>query len=155
LKKIFALVAIAAAALSTPSLAADFTGPRIEVTAGFDDVTKANEVADVTYGAAVGIDAPLFGSNKLIVGVEASVDNVLEYRDYGVSARLGYKLADNVLAYAKAGYADFRGLEGVRVGGGFEYAVTNNLYAKVEYRYSDLELNVGRHQGLVGVGIRF
>ena len=151
----FAMIAAVAASFATPAMAADptFTGARIEVTAGVDDVTNARGTSDITYGAAVGLDAPVFG-DVAVLGVEASVDNVFERKDVAASVRLGIP-AGRVLPYVKAGYANFRDLNGVRVGGGLEYAVTNNLYSKAEYRYSDLENGVGRHQALVGLGIRF
>lgn len=154
LKKFFIAAAIAATALATPAMAADFVGPRIEATVGVDDVTKLPERSDLNYGAAIGIDAPFLG-DKLTIGVEANVDNVFAYRDWGAAARLGYKVSNRVLVYGKAGYADFRGLEGVRVGGGIDYALTDHLYAGVEYRYTDFEKNVGRHAGLVKIGVRF
>jgi opacity protein-like surface antigen len=155
-KSIFAAAAIAAMALATPAMAEDFTGVRVEVTAGTDlDNAKIRNLAnDVTYGAAVGLDTT-FMSDNVIVGVEATVDNAFDYRDYGVSARLGYKVADSALVYGKVGYADFRGLEGVRLGGGVEVALGSGFYTKAEYRYADLERNVGRHQALAGFGVRF
>ncbi len=156
MKKIIS-IALAAAGLAAaaPAMAAPtFTGIRVEATAGVDDVTKLPEVADITYGAAVGLDAPVFGG-KLIVGLEASVDNVFERKDIAGSVRVGTKVADRALVYGKIGYSDFTGLTGVRYGGGVDYAVTDNIYAGVEYRYSDLELGKGRHQSLVKIGFRF
>lgn len=46
-------------------------------------------------------------------------------------------------------------LDGVRLGGGVQFDIGANSYAKIEYRYSDYEQHFRRHQGLVGVGIRF
>ena len=155
MKKTIIAAAIVCAAIATPAMANDFTGLRVEVTAGtdLDHVRKGLNPNDITYGGAVGIDAPL--GDKLVVGVEATVDNVFNYRDYGASARLGVKVGKSALVYGKVGYADFRGLEGVRVGGGVVVKLTGALYAKVEYRYSDLEKGAGRHQTVVGVGLRF
>ena len=156
--KSFAIVAAAAVAFAaTPALAGDFSGPRIEVTAGADDVTAGVDPTDVTYGAGVGYDVQ-FG--RLVAGVEASVDNAFDRRDLGVGARLGLVLNDNVLAYGKVGYANWRQVanrdtEGLRLGGGFEVNVAGPVYGKVEYRYTDFEGATGKHGGLVGVGIRF
>lgn len=158
MKKIFALAALAVAAISAPAMAnPTFVGPRAALTAGADDVTKIKDTTDITYGAEVGLDAPLFNSKHLTIGVEATADNVFEdkSRDYGFGARLGYIVSKRALVYAKAGYADYHNLQGVRVGGGIEYAVTDHLFTTIEYRYSDLESNAGRHQGLVGAGVRF
>lgn len=156
--KSFAIVAAAAATFAaTPALAGDFSGPRIEVTAGADDVTRGVDPTEVTYGAGVGYDLQ-FG--RVVAGVEAAVDNVFDRRDIGVGARLGYVLNENVLAYGKVGYSNFKPttrleLEGLRLGAGLEVNVAGPVYGKVEYRYTDFEGKTGKHGGLVGVGIRF
>lgn len=156
--KSFAIVAAAAAVFAaTPALASDFAGPRIEVTAGADDVTAGVDPTDVTYGVGVGYDLQ-FG--KVVAGVEAGVDNAFDRRDIGVGARLGYVINENVLAYGKVGYSDWRqvsgrSIEGLRLGGGLEVNVAGPFYGKVEYRYTDFEGKVGKHGGLVGVGLRF
>lgn len=156
--KSFAFVAAAAAAfVATPALAGDFSGPRFEVTAGADDVTDGVDPTEVTYGAGLGYDLQ-FG--KVVAGVEASIDNAFDRRDIGVGARLGYVVNDNVLAYGKVGYANWRQVagvdtEGLRLGGGLEVNVAGPVYGKVEYRYTDFEGGLGKHGGLVGVGIRF
>jgi outer membrane immunogenic protein len=151
-------VALALSALvATPVMASDFSGPRVEVTAGADDVTRGVDPTDVTYGIGAGYDLQ-FG--KVVAGVEAGVDNVLDRRDIAVGARLGYVLNENVLVFTKVGYSNFKPtnrltLEGVRVGGGLEVNVVGNVYTKVEYRYTDFEGTTGKHGGLVGVGYRF
>ncbi len=146
---------VACAAFASPAMAEDFTGVRAEVTAGTDiDRIAGLRTTDISYGAAVGLDAPFLGDD-MTIGVEATVDNVFDYRDIGASVRLGVKVTDSVLVYGKAGYTDFRGLDGVRVGGGVEVALNSALYAKTEYRYSDLGSGLGRHQALVGLGLRF
>lgn len=142
---------------ATPALASDFSGPRLEVTAGADDVTRGIDPTDVSYGAGAGYDLQ-FG--KVVTGVEASVDNVFDRRDIGVAARLGYVVNENVLVFTKVGYSNWKPtnrltLEGLRVGGGLEVNVAGPVYAKVEYRYTDFEGKTGKHGGLVGVGYRF
>ncbi len=156
---LFAALALVAA---TPAFAADFTGPRIEATAGVDDVKNVSDFNDVTYGAAVGLDANLFNLKNVVVGVEASVDNVFnKQREIAGSARLGYVVGDAALVYVKAGYANLsnalagKTAEGVRVGGGVDVAVAGPFYVGAEYRYSDFGSNFGKHQGLVKVGVRF
>lgn len=156
--KSFALVALAATAfVATPAMASDFAGPRIEVTAGADDVTAGVDPTDVTYGVGLGYDVQ-FG--KVVVGVDATLDNVFDRRDVAVGGRLGYVVNENVLAYGKVGYANWRqvagaDIEGLRPGGGLEVNVAGPVYGKVEYRYTDFEGGLGKHGGLVGVGIRF
>jgi outer membrane immunogenic protein len=167
MKALFLAVAAVFAA-ATPAVAApnsNFTGPRVEVTAGVDDVTKIRDTK-VTYGAGAGVDLPL--GTRFTIGAEANVNNVFNgFRDYGAAARLGYALNDNLLAYGTVGYANARNLSGVRdidglrkldglrVGGGLEISSSLPVYAKVEYRYSDLQQGIGRHEGLVGLGRRF
>lgn len=150
----FAAVA-ASLGLTTAANAApnsNFTGPKVEVTAGIDDVTNYRD-AKVNYGIGAGVDLPL--GDRLTIGAELNADNFASYRDFGADARLGVALTDNLLAYGKVGYANLRGLDGVRVGGGLEIASGAKLYGKLEYRYSDFQDGVGRHAGLVGVGLRF
>ena len=96
-------------------------------------------------------------------------------RDLYVGGRVGAALGRNVLVYGKAGYtngrvsldyedgtagttADFEegeNLDGIRVGGGAEFAIGRNSYAKVEYRYSNYEQGFDRHQAVAGFGFRF
>ena len=158
MKYIAIAAALAAATVAAPAAANDFTGPRVEVNAGIDDVTAAQDFNDVTYGAALGFDLGV--TENVTLGVEASVDNVFDRRDIGASARLGYVVEDGVLLYGKVGYANYRDvasrdLDGLRVGGGVELALAGPLFTGVEYRYSDFEGGVGKHAGLVRVGLRF
>jgi outer membrane immunogenic protein len=95
-------------------------------------------------------------------------------RDLYVGGRLGFAAAPRTLFYAKAGYSNakvrvnytdpttpannFRvsdELDGIRVGAGVEQQLGTNLYAKAEYRYSNYESGIERHQVLGGVGFRF
>jgi outer membrane immunogenic protein len=155
------------AATATPAMARDFTGPRFEVTAGADNVTKGVDPTDVTYGAALGYDVQI---GKMVVGVEATAANVFDKADLGAAARLGFKTNDNVLVYGRAGYSNLDrpatcvgtrctanpNLEGLTVGGGIEAQIAGPVYAKAEYRYTDFSKSaVGRHGALVGVGVRF
>lgn len=150
--------ALATAAMAAPAYANDFTGARVEVTAGVDDAINNVDVTDVTYGATVGVDFPV--GESVTLGVEANVDNVFDRRDVGASARVGYVVADNVLAYGKAGYANYkdafsRELDGLRLGGGFEVNVSDNTFVGAEYRYSDFQSNAGKHGVFARLGLRF
>ena len=169
MKKLIAIAALATAALTTPAMASDFAGPRVEATAGADDVTGGVDATDIAYGAALGYDLQ-FG--KVVLGVEATAANVFDRADLGAAARLGYTLNKNVLAYTRVGYTNLDrpetcnnarpavcrvspNLEGVTVGGGLEVKLVGSTFVKAEYRYSDFDGNVGRHGGLVGFGLRF
>lgn len=154
----FLMAALAASAIvAAPAAARDFTGPRVEVTAGADDITNGVDRTNVTYGAAVGYDRQ-FG--RVVVGVDATAANVFDRADLGAGARLGYVANDNVLLFGRVGYTNLNrarnfSLDGVTVGGGVEVNVVGPFYGKVEYRYTDFERGLGRHGGLVAVGVRF
>jgi outer membrane immunogenic protein len=96
-------------------------------------------------------------------------------RDLYAGGRIGAVVGSNTLLYAKAGYtnarvnsdyedgtagtaADFnlhQNLDGIRAGVGAEFGVGSNAFIKAEYRYSNYEQGIERHQGVVGVGLRF
>ena len=96
-------------------------------------------------------------------------------RDLYVGGRIGAAVSRNVLLYGKAGYTNARvaldyedgttgtaldfeegeNLDGLRIGGGLEFALGPNSYAKTEYRYSNYEQGFDRHQVVAGFGFRF
>ena len=93
-------------------------------------------------------------------------------RDLYVGGRIGVGLGTNSLVYLKGGYTKARidndydpavgntvstneDLDGARVGGGVQFGLGTNLYAKAEYRYSNYEQGFEKHQGVVGLGFRF
>lgn len=171
--------------------AEEFTGPRIEVRGGWDHarIEKGEDAADgLAYGIAAGYDFAI--GRSLIAGVEAGVDlfdndssgvsgntsfTTSAKRDFEVAARIGYKLSDNLLAYAKAGYSNARfketlivggtagttrtetgaNLDGIRIGLGIEASVYKRIYAKTEYRYTNYEQGASRQQVMAALGFRF
>ena len=93
-------------------------------------------------------------------------------RDLAAAVRLGYKVSPRGTIYALAGYTnarfrfdyttpagvttrDGRNLDGFRLGAGYQHDFGKRMYGKVEYRYSNYEADVTRHQALVGVGVKF
>ena len=93
---------------------------------------------------------------------------------FDLTARAGYLVTDKALVYVRGGYANNRvrtsldtgtgvlrdsdNLDGWLVGGGLEYAITDKISARAEYRYSDFGNNGGdyeRHQTLVGISYNF
>jgi outer membrane immunogenic protein len=93
-------------------------------------------------------------------------------RDLAAAVRLGYKVSPKGTIYALAGYTnarfrfdyttpagvttrDGRNLDGFRLGAGYQHAFGEKMYGKVEYRYSNYEDDVTRHQVLLGVGVNF
>ncbi|WP_242129060.1 porin family protein [Sphingobium sp. Sx8-8] len=165
--------ALAAAAVSAPAFAQDaapFTGPRAGVLLGYDKfsgkdgfsygVSTGYDLAvtpNITFGPEVSFSDTTTSGNGVATGSEIS-------RDLAASVRLGYIVTPRALAFAKVGYAntriDFGGagaaFEGVRYGGGVEFAVTGNTYISAEYQRSEYEANIGgRDAGVVGIGFRF
>ncbi len=93
-------------------------------------------------------------------------------RDLAAALRLGYKVSPNGTVYALAGYTnarfrfdyttpanvttrDGRNLDGFRLGAGYQHGFGEKAYGKVEYRSSNYENDVSRHQVLLGVGLKF
>jgi len=168
----------AALALSAPAFAQDggtFTGPRAEAIVGYDAVkTNSNGLGTpdgFLYGVGLGYDFDLGGA---VFGVEAEladsttkrdvVGGTLESdRDIYVGGRVGLPIGTSTLAYVKAGYTNARleaaGIgengDGVRVGAGLEHRLSGNLFVKGEYRYSNYEGDIERHQLVGGLGLRF
>jgi len=93
-------------------------------------------------------------------------------RDLAAGIRAGLNVSERGKVYALAGYTNARfrssyttpagvvtrdaeNLDGFRLGAGYQHAITDSAYGKVEYRYSNYEDDVSRHQVLVGVGLTF
>ncbi|MEA3002528.1 MAG: outer rane immunogenic protein [Sphingomonadales bacterium] len=128
-------------------------------------------------GLVLGIEGEASDSSakKCVGGVSIAGDSLCASagRDLYVGGRVGALVAPTTLLYAKAGYTNARinstyttptgignltardNLNGVRVGGGIEQSVGGSAYVKAEYRYSNYEKNVDRHQVVAGFGFRF
>ncbi len=92
-------------------------------------------------------------------------------RDFGAGVRFGADLGENSSIYAVAGYTNLRvnvladdgtglvdgaaNVDGIKLGAGFRQWFGKRAYGKVEYRYSNYEGGLERHQGLVGLGYQF
>lgn len=89
-----------------------------------------------------------------------------------VYAKAGYTNTTVESAFTgNGGAADFEAsVDGYRLGAGIEQMLGRNFFLKAEYRYSnysglrfddaifgddDIEIDLDRHQGVVGVGVRF
>ncbi len=170
---IFAAAAAASLALAAPAFAQadNFSGFRAEALAGYDAVkTNSNGLGTpdgLLYGLGLGYDLRAGGA---VVGLEGEIADstasrgaIDAARDIYVGARVGLPLGPQMLAYAKAGYANGRvntpafrqNGDGFRLGGGLEYALGGNLFVKAEYRYTNYEQDVERHQLVGGLGVRF
>ena len=188
MKKILVSLAAGSALAAVPAMAQDagpaqaFDGFHVEGLAGYD-ITKAGSSVDddSNIDNDQSIDGALFG-------VGAGYDNVKTNRDLYVGARVGYVVSPRTMVYAKGGYTNAKfdvrngdgsvetntdiDADGWRIGAGVEQAVSNNVFAKLEYRYSNYEkgeldyrgdipdgqrfdLDLDRHQIVAGVGVRF
>jgi len=126
----------------------------------------------VVIGAEAGINASV--DNKIAARSGGNALTIDPLYDFDLSVRAGYLVTDKALAYVRGGYTNNRvrstlistsgqvresdNLDGWQVGGGVEYALTNHISARAEYRYSDLGQNGGqfdRHQGLFGISYNF
>lgn len=138
------------------------------IAAGYDFAVSKSLI----LGAEVGVD--LFDNDSRLVAGNVTHEASAKC-DIEVAARIGHQVGKNFLVYAKAGYSNARfedvltvggtagtartvvaeNLDGIRVGGGIEARIRDGLYAKTEYRYTNYEQDVSRHQVMVGVGYRF
>ena len=148
---------------------------------GADGVVSGMGVGyDFQSGNAVfGIEAEATDSSadETVAGFALPGDTlrVRASRDLYVGGRAGFGVGGNSLIYAKAGYtnarvrvdyedgtagtvADFTdrtNLDGVRAGLGAQIGLGPNAYLKTEYRYSNYQDGVDRHQVVGGLGFRF
>lgn len=141
-----------------------FDGWRLGAFAGYNWQLSDNFIAglegDINYDWA---DKKYSGGYKLESGFGGSI-----------RGRVGYAI-DRTLIYAAGGWAatnvklktpagnDDDTLNGWTVGGGVDYAFTNNVFGRLEYRYNDygrgdlLGRNVDFKENIVqvGVGVKF
>ncbi|GLT01161.1 hypothetical protein GCM10007897_25520 [Sphingobium jiangsuense] len=95
-------------------------------------------------------------------------------RDLSVVARVGTNLSEAGQLYVLAGYTNARlrltyddgatgannfaygeNGDGLRLGAGYKHNFGQNLFGKIEYRYSNYESDISRHNVLAAVGFNF
>jgi len=180
--RILAISALALATVATPAFAqeeakANFEGAYVGALFGWDHADDGTDSGDgIVGGAVVGYD---FQASNIVLGVEAEANYastkdcvggscVEAGRDLYAGGRVGMPVSPSTMVYAKAGYTNAvlkvtangstvasQKLDGVRGGVGIETTTDGGLFGRVEYRYSNYELGVSRHQGVVAIGIRF
>lgn len=184
MKKIVTLCASVAAftAIATPAAAAAPAGGRVEAVVGYDNISidlgggVDADASGVLYGIGVGYDFAV--GEKVGLGVdleatdatsdfEAGTDRVAAGRDLYAGVRLTTALSEKTNLYFKAGYTNARikvetaGLtdaangDGVRGAAGLQFMVGKSMYVGGEYRYSNYEADLTRHQGVATLGFRF
>jgi outer membrane immunogenic protein len=130
----------------------------------------------VTPKAFVGVDLSIDDSSVKDCEASAILLNdelcLRAGRDLAAGVRAGVNVGERGKLYALAGYTNARfrfdyktpagvrtreseNLDGFRIGAGYQHAISGNTYGKVEYRYSNYEQDISRHQVLFGVGVNF
>lgn len=141
-------------------------------------------VRGVFGGGAVGYDFP-FGSALSVgadaeltfATTDIDVDDLGEIkadRDIYVGGRITGNISDSLALYGKVGYTNLNvslnleddeddvedfdldgNLDGVRAAVGVQFRTQERSYYGFEYRYSNYEADVIRHQGTLVIGYRF
>lgn len=102
----------------------------------------------------------------------------VRFHDFAIGGRVGAVVGNQFLVYVKGAYTqlrprvdydgplndeveellddeEFGHLDGIRAGVGVEGPVSSMGLVKIEYRYSNYEAGVSRHQLVAGLGLRF
>jgi outer membrane immunogenic protein len=151
----------------------------------FNIITDKSKRDGVKYGINAGYDVKLSdqfvigvqadlgfttGSDTRILGT--SITRLKPARTFDFSGRAGFLASPKTLFYVRTGYSNARfnldetinavktrvggNKDGWMYGGGLEYAFTDNISARAEYRRTDLKgENNNRDQMLVGVAYHF
>lgn len=178
-KILYATAATAAFLAATPALAqAAPAGARVEALVGYDSVKALGEDdGGVLYGIGAGYDVPLSSTVSIGADVEATdstqkfgdddVASVKAGRDLYAGGRVNLAISPTANIYAKGGYTNARfkasdgvdsyaeNFEGYRLGAGAQFALAGKSYVGGEYRFSDYEEGLKRHQVAMTVGTRF
>jgi len=177
--RILHVAALVAAASATPAFAetAPFSGGHVEAITGYDSVHGGGDsTGGILYGVGAGYD---FRSGNAVFGIEGEAlestagdcDSGLcvdASRDLYIGGRVGAVVSPSVLLYAKAGYTNARvvvesggvsagtNFDGVRAGAGLEWAIPSSpVTLRTEYRYSNYQDGLSRHQGVLALAFRF
>ena len=161
----FAVPAIAQdTAVAAPS------GFRLEGLVGWDHVVGSGDQDNgVLFGIGAGYELALGG--PIALGLDAEISDattkaggVHAGRDLYAGGRVSFAVSPRANLYIKGGYTNARAkisgfggenLDGVRAGAGLQYAISGKTYVGAEYRYSNYELDLERHQVALTFGTRF
>jgi outer membrane immunogenic protein len=148
--------------------------------AEFEEDAGRDNRGGVIGGVGVGFDFP-FGA-ALALGADAEITlattdididdgEVSAKRDLYVGGRLTAGLSERLSLVGKVGYTNARvrfrsededaefsaagNLDGVRGAAGVQISTDTRAYYGFEYRYSNYEADVERHQGVITIGYRF
>lgn len=170
---------------TTRDLDQDIDGVAYGVVVGYDaPVTEKLRIgAEASFG-----DSSASRDNDNAQPTVFNLGRVQAEREIYVGGRIGYVTSPDLMLYAKGGYTNQRfgidatdgtvsqsqrlDTDGYRIGAGAEYALSNNMYAGLEYRYSNysegeldfngntpdgsrFNIDTDRHQVVATVGVRF
>ncbi len=170
--------AAAAFAFATPAMAQDTapaapaapTGFRVEALVGWDRPSiDGFHDNGILFGVGAGYDVAVGNAVSLGVDVEASdstakKDGVSTRRDLYAGGRVNFAVSPNANVYVRGGYTNARfkiedlgsgNADGFRVAGGGQFGIGGKAYVGGEYRYSNYEAGIERHQVALTVGTRF
>lgn len=144
---------------------------------GVDEKLKDN---DLFYGIGGGYDFAVSPSMSAGVDVELSDSNnkadfddgeenaeIRTGRDAYVGGRLTFPVSPAANVYVKGGYTNLKikgevedvedsfNLDGYRLGAGGQFGIGGGAYVGGEYRFSDYEDDLTRHQFALSLGTRF
>ena len=164
---------------ATPALAqhAAPVGPRVEAVVGYDKLKALGEDdGGALFGVGAGYDFAVAPSVSLGVDVEATESTMKEGdediaevkagRDLYAGVRASLAVAPNANLYVKGGYTNARlkatiendsfseNFDGYRLGAGGQLGIGGKAYVGGEYRFSDYEDGLKRHQVAMTVGTR-
>lgn len=165
--------AAAALAFASPAMAQSVAapaGPRIEALIGYDRPgIDGFHASGLLFGIGAGYDLPVGNAVSLGIDVEASDSTAKKAgtstgRDLYAGGRVNIAVSPKANVYLKAGYTNARfkesgfggaNFDGIRAGIGGQITVSGKAYVGAEYRYSNYELGVDRHQVALTLGTRF
>lgn len=150
------------------SASQDFNGGLLSAFAGFN-----YQQGDWVYGIEGDVS---YNWNDKTFDIFGAAPEVGTDVSGSVRGRLGYTVNDKALLYATGGWAITRGFvdvpgaskeketfNGWTIGAGVDYAFTDSLFGRAEYRYNDygdkdiggVNVDLDQHQFTVGIGVKF
>ena len=144
---------------------------------GVDESLKDN---DLFYGIGAGYDFAVSPGVSAGIDLEATESRnrydfddgeenveITSGRDLYAGGRVTLPISTSANVYAKAGYTNLKidgesagiddsvNLDGYRLGAGAQFGIGGNAYVGGEYRFSNYEEDVTRHQVAATIGTRF
>ena len=170
------------AAAQEATAGASHDGARVELLAGVEQVrVNLGDFGDakdegIVFGVGAGYDFAVSSAASVGVDVEVSDSSTKEGEDGAevstgidlyAGGRVTFPVSSAANLYLKGGYTNFRvkgevddesdseALDGWRVGAGGQFKIGDKAYVGGEYRYSDYQYDVSKHQFVVTIGARF